>query len=220
MKIAIIGTAEQAAECRLKFGEAHAWSVFPNVLQAAKAGTTADAVFDFVSPHNPAHLAEYTAEPPMVVFLESSCSRLSSLAGHTGKSKGQIFGFCGLPTFLNRPVLEVSLLPESNRELLASTCSSLATPFEIVADQPGMVTPRIIAMIINEAYITLEEGTATREDIDLAMKLGTNYPYGPFEWADRIGLSNVVSILESSYRDTGDERYRICPLLLAGARAG
>lgn len=219
MKIVIIGTAEQAAECRLKFGEAHSWSIFSNARQAAKEWMAAETVFDFISPRNPAYMVEYRADISAAVFLESSCFRLSALLGTTGTKRGLLFGFCGLPTFLNRPVLEVSLHPESNRELLSTTCSALGTPFEIVADQPGMVTPRIVAMIINEAYITLEEGTATREDIDLAMKLGTNYPYGPFEWADRIGLSNVVSILEASYRDTGDERYRICPLLLASARS-
>jgi 3-hydroxybutyryl-CoA dehydrogenase len=69
-------------------------------------------------------------------------------------------------------------------------------------------------MIINEAYLTLEEGIASREDIDLAMKLGTNYPYGPFEWADRIGLGNVVRVLRGAQKETGDERYEVCRLLL------
>jgi 3-hydroxybutyryl-CoA dehydrogenase len=68
-------------------------------------------------------------------------------------------------------------------------------------------------MVINEAYYTLQEKTATTADIDLAMKLGTNYPYGPFEWAARIGLENIYQLLQAVYADTQDERYRICPLL-------
>ena len=76
-----------------------------------------------------------------------------------------------------------------------------------------MVTPRIIFMIINEAYYTVQEGTATREDIDQGMKLGTNYPFGPFEWAEKIGLDNVYETLEAIYEDTKEERYKICPLL-------
>jgi 3-hydroxybutyryl-CoA dehydrogenase len=68
-------------------------------------------------------------------------------------------------------------------------------------------------MIINEAYYTVQEGTATRADIDLAMKLGTNYPYGPFEWCERIGLEHVYHLLEAVYDDTKDERYKIAPLL-------
>ena len=68
-------------------------------------------------------------------------------------------------------------------------------------------------MIINEACYTLQEGTATMSDIDISMKLGTNYPFGPFEWADKIGIKNVYEILENLYNDTKDERYKICPLL-------
>jgi len=83
----------------------------------------------------------------------------------------------------------------------------------IVEDRVGMVTPRVICMIINEAYYTTMEGTATKEDIDLAMKLGTNYPFGPFEWALNIGVENVFELLEALYEDTKDDRYRICPLL-------
>ena len=68
-------------------------------------------------------------------------------------------------------------------------------------------------MIINEAYYTVEEGTATCEDIDLAMKLGTNYPYDPFEWTQKIGIRNVCQVLSAVFENTKDERYTICPLL-------
>lgn len=68
-------------------------------------------------------------------------------------------------------------------------------------------------MIINEAYYTVQEGTASRLDIDQAMKLGTNYPYGPFEWCQRIGIKHVYELLEAVYEDTHDERYKICSLL-------
>ena len=54
---------------------------------------------------------------------------------------------------------------------------------------------RILATIINEAYYTWEEEVSTREEIDIAMKLGTNYPMGPFEWGRRIGLEKVADLL-------------------------
>jgi 3-hydroxybutyryl-CoA dehydrogenase len=76
-----------------------------------------------------------------------------------------------------------------------------------------MVTPRILFMIINEACYTLQEGTASKEDIDTSMKLGTNYPFGPFEWANKIGIKHVYETLEAIYLDTHDERYKVCPLL-------
>jgi len=76
-----------------------------------------------------------------------------------------------------------------------------------------MITPRVVCMIINEAFYTVQEGTATEGDIDQAMKLGTNYPHGPFEWCDKIGLNDVYETLEALYQDTHDERYKICSLL-------
>jgi 3-hydroxybutyryl-CoA dehydrogenase len=85
--------------------------------------------------------------------------------------------------------------------------------YKIVEDRVGMVTPRIIFMIINEACYTLQEGTASMQDIDISMKLGTNYPMGPFEWANKIGINHVYQTLENLYQDTHDERYKVCPLL-------
>jgi 3-hydroxybutyryl-CoA dehydrogenase len=65
-----------------------------------------------------------------------------------------------------------------------------------VADEPGFVSARIVAMIINEAFFTWEAGTSSKEEIDIAMKLGTGYPYGPFEWAGMIGLVRVYALLK------------------------
>jgi 3-hydroxybutyryl-CoA dehydrogenase len=100
-----------------------------------------------------------------------------------------------------------------DRVALDAICIKLKTPYEIVADRVGLVTPRIIGMIINEAYRALEDGTATRVDIDSAMKLGTNYPYGPFEWCERIGRMQIIQLLDAVYQDTLDEGYRVCRLL-------
>jgi 3-hydroxybutyryl-CoA dehydrogenase len=72
---------------------------------------------------------------------------------------------------------------------------------------------RIISLIINEAYLVLQEGTSDRKDIDTAMKLGTNYPYGPIEWSERIGIDLIYHILKSMFEEFGDDRYRITPLL-------
>ncbi len=125
----------------------------------------------------------------------------------------QVYGLCCLPTFINRPIWEMSIRNESDREPLAKLAAQLGVEIRIVADRVGMATPRVICMIINEAYYTVQEGTATKADIDTAMKLGTNYPYGPFEWCEKIGIQNVYQLLSHIYYDTHDERYKICPLL-------
>ena len=77
----------------------------------------------------------------------------------------------------------------------------------------GFRYPRTVSMIINEAYFLLEEGGADREDIDRAMVYGVNYPLGPFQWAEKIGLKRILSLLDELYDVTRDPRYRASTLL-------
>lgn len=82
-----------------------------------------------------------------------------------------------------------------------------------VKDAPGSIFPRILSLIINEAARSLEERVAEAEEIDVAMRLGVNYPLGPLRWADQIGLNEVLAVLEGLQRETGDDRYRPTPLI-------
>ena len=123
-----------------------------------------------------------------------------------------LIGMNMLPGFIEREVLEISLF-KNDRDRAQEVMQQFGWNYKIVADRVGLVTPRILCMIINEACYTLQEGTATVADIDLAMKLGTNYPHGPFEWAEKIGIKEVYETLLAIYADTHDERYKICPLL-------
>ena len=77
-------------------------------------------------------------------------------------------------------------------------------------NSPGIsfTYPRVISMIINEAYFSQGEELASDDDIDTAMKFGVNYPVGPFEWARIIGRDKIVMVLDELYRVTGDPRYR------------
>jgi len=89
----------------------------------------------------------------------------------------------------------------------------------VVCESPGFVTSRINAMIGNEAFYMLQEGIASAEDIDKALKLGLNHPMGPFELADLVGLDVRLSILEYLHKTLG-EKYRPCPLLVQYVKAG
>jgi 3-hydroxybutyryl-CoA dehydrogenase len=89
----------------------------------------------------------------------------------------------------------------------------------IVKESPGFITSRINAMIGNEAFYMLQEGIASAEDIDRAMKLGLNHPMGPLELGDLVGLDVRLSILEYLHKTLG-EKYRPCPLLAQYVKAG
>lgn len=120
------------------------------------------------------------------------------------------------PTFSKAKGIELSstkFTSEENLNKAKHLFENLGKEVFIVNDRPGMISLRIISMIINEAYLVLQEGTAGREDIDVSMKLGTNYPFGPIEWSEKIGVELVYNILKSMHDDFGDDRYRITPLL-------
>jgi 3-hydroxybutyryl-CoA dehydrogenase len=214
MNILIIGDEVNFKECQQKFGETHSYTLTHNQREGALLFHQLDLIFDFCIDKDPSQIEVYRGHPNAVAFLNTAKINLSQLAVNVHHQIDcSLFGFAGLPSFLNREILEASLYRAEQKSKLEEICSKLNTKFQLVEDRVGLVTPRIICMIINEAYYTVEEGTATREDIDLAMKLGTHYPYGPFEWALKIGIRNVYEVLKAVYEDTKDERYKISSLL-------
>jgi 3-hydroxybutyryl-CoA dehydrogenase len=214
MNILIIGESKNLEEAKAKFGDSHQYMFEKDHREAERFIVGSDLVFDFVLDEEPFEVEVYADKANSKIFINTakiSLAELANLGGH--QIKASLFGFNGLPTFLNRTILETSVLKPYDVPDLVEQCKRLGTELLIVDDRVGLVTPRVICMIINEAYYTVQEGTASREDIDVAMKLGTNYPYGPFEWCQRIGIKHVYELLEAVYEDTHDERYKICSLL-------
>jgi 3-hydroxybutyryl-CoA dehydrogenase len=89
----------------------------------------------------------------------------------------------------------------------------------VIKESPGFITSRINAMIGNEAFYMLQEGIASAEDIDKALKLGLNHPMGPFEMIDLVGLDTRLHILEYLHKTLG-EKFRPAPLLVQYVKAG
>ena len=89
-----------------------------------------------------------------------------------------------------------------------------------MADGAGLVRARLVCALVNEAATALAEGVATASEIDVAMKLGTNYPYGPLDWGDRLGLDLVLGVMRGLHEEFGEDRYRPCPLLTRYVQAG
>lgn len=110
--------------------------------------------------------------------------------------------------------------PVETKEAIIEYSKSLGkTPVE-VAEGPGFVVNRILIPMINEACFIYQEGLASVEDIDTAMKLGANHPMGPLALGDLIGLDIVLDVMEVLYSETGDSKYRPCTLLKKMVRAG
>lgn len=102
---------------------------------------------------------------------------------------------------------------EKNEAVLTDLKTLGFSPIETTIVSCGFVFPRTIAQIVNEAFFALEEGVASKEDINRAMKFGVNYPKGPFEWSEG-RESYFITLLKELGQKTGNERYRICPKLL------
>lgn len=132
---------------------------------------------------------------------------------YNSESKATIFGFNGLPYFFSQNLWEISSLNPDNNDKLAGMLAPTGLSIRFVKDQYGMVAFRTIATIINEAFFMLQEGSATAQDIDQAMKLGVNYPKGPFEWANEIGIDHVYELLNRLRSSVSAETYKIAPAL-------
>lgn len=120
----------------------------------------------------------------------------------------------GWTTFLKGMIVEAAGA-EAARAAAEEVFDQMNKKVEWLPDEPGFVTPRVISMIINEAYFALSEGVSTKEEIDTALKLGTAYPFGPFEWSEQIGLKNIAHLLTTL--STREPRYQPCHLLLQEA---
>lgn len=90
----------------------------------------------------------------------------------------------------------------------------------MIYESPGFVTSRIICLLINEAAHVLQEGVASADDIDDAMRIGYNFQSGPLEMADRFGLDSVLAALERMFREFGELKYRPSIVLKKMVRAG
>jgi len=167
----------------------------------------ADAYFDLCYEENGPSFSAITDKPVFVNAvvvtnkeLPGNCSRINAWDG-----------------FLKREIVEIvaANLPAGGQGSQINDTvfimNALKWRYQLVADVPGMIAARVIAMIINEAYFGLGDEISTKAEIDIAMKLGTNHPYGPFEWSEKIGLQKIYALLKKLSEN--DNRYDIAPAL-------
>lgn len=171
---------------------------------AAIAGS-ADILIDLLFENNPGRIAALAAFLPKPVIVNEVIFTLNEIG----------FPFIRInawPGFLMRRIIEAAASPADilNARTVFKT---LGWDCSLVPDTTGMISARMLVTIINEAYFTFGEGIATKDAIDQAMKLGTNYPWGPFEWAAQIGIEKIISLLQQL--NNIDQRYAVAPALMA-----
>jgi 3-hydroxybutyryl-CoA dehydrogenase len=177
-----------------------------DIKEAVKCNADAYFDLDFMVGSNRISLLKQLLPKP--VFINSVINSLAE----TNPSFIRINAW---PTFLKRKICETAVANEKQKINAINIFDALGWTYQFVPDVKGMVSARIVAMIINEAYYTLEAGVSTKTEIDIAMKLGTNYPFGPFEWAEKIGLKNICRLLVELSET--DKRYLVSPALFEEA---
>lgn len=124
-------------------------------------------------------------------------------------SKTETYYINTWPGFLDNSTWE---LGGKESENVKAVLNKIGKSIVFVEPETGLISARVISMIINEAYFALEDGVSKKPEIDIAMKLGTGYPFGPFEWSEKIGLKNIASLLNKL--SATDNRYTPSKLLL------
>jgi len=159
------------------------------------------------------------ALPGGVPILSASAATTVAEQSVWIRNPGRLIGIAALPTLLSGTLVELAPSARAGSGAVDAAkkfFAGLGKESSVVEDAPGMVLPRILCMLVNEASFALAERVAGRVDIDRAMTLGTNYPLGPVEWGLRIGLAQVRAVLECLQREFGEDRYRTAPLLARG----
>lgn len=166
---------------------------------------SADAFVDLEFINDDGRKALLAALLPKPVIINSVIDTL-------GETNSSFIRINGWNTFLSASTIEAACNDEKLKLKAEEIFASFNKKIEWLEDDPGFITARVISMIINEAFIALEEGVSSQEEINTAMKLGTAYPYGPFEWGEKIGLQNIVTLMNKLSK--AQERYVPSELLV------
>ncbi len=161
--------------------------------------------------------------PPDALILTSALATSATQAASWVARPERVVGFGFVPPIAGGGLVEVAAALQTSEAALSQAelfWRGLGQEPIFVADGPGLVRARVVCCLINEAAGLLLEGVATATDIDRAMRLGTNYPYGPLAWGDLMGLDAVLGVMTGLFNEWGDDRYRPSPMLRRLVAAG
>jgi 3-hydroxybutyryl-CoA dehydrogenase len=166
-------------------------------------------------------LLDKICRPGTILASNTSSLSVTEIASVTYRAK-KCLGMHFFNPVHKMKLLEIVRALETDDDTLATAAEvgkRMGKEVVVIKESPGFITSRINAMIGNEAFYMLQEGIASAEDIDKALKFGLNHPMGPFELVDLVGLDTRLHILEYLHRTLG-EKYRPAPLLVQYVKAG
>lgn len=161
--------------------------------------------------------------PQEALLLTSALATSTTQAAAWVPNPQRVVGFGIVPPVQEEGIVELAAALQTADSSLTQAKTfwqSVGQETVVVGDGPGLVRARTVCCLVNEAASALMEGVATADDIDQAMKLGTNYPHGPLAWADHIGLDAVLGVMTGLFAEWGEDRYRPSPLLRRMVIAG
>ncbi|MGI0131979.1 MAG: 3-hydroxyacyl-CoA dehydrogenase family protein [Thermoplasmata archaeon] len=162
------------------------------------------------------------SRPEALLTTNTSSLPVTSIASAV-RDPGRVVGVHFFNPVLQMELVEVIPGLLTRTEVIATAqefARSLGKTVVTSRDSPGFVTTRALAVLGNEAAWMLYEGVSTKEEIDVAYKLGFHHPMGPFELLDLVGLDTALSILDVLWDGFRDPKYRVCPLLRQMVEAG
>ncbi|HLG40924.1 MAG TPA: 3-hydroxyacyl-CoA dehydrogenase family protein [Chitinophagaceae bacterium] len=186
MKIILLCNTEQQEELTAQGLHASAELIYADDA-ASLTVNEADACVDLLFDNSSERIKKLSNLRTEVIAVNSVVNTLKELPSGYVRINGW-------NTFLKRPLIEAAG-HDSLKKKTEQLFSSFNKKVEWIPDIPGFISARVLASIINEAYFAFQEQVSTKEEIDIAMRLGTNYPFGPFEWSQKIGLKKIYHLL-------------------------
>ena len=199
MQLVVLANTIQKEQWGGKENPSVLWITEPDELPSLKADVCIDMLFE----HNTPRIHLLRKLSPATVIVNAVAETGASLPA-------EFVRFNGWPGAEKNAAVEI-VGNEEGIKTAAAAFELLQKRVIPVPDVPGMIAPRTIAMIVNEAYFAWGEGVSTKPEIDTAMQLGTNYPYGPFAWSEQIGLEKIYGLLRQLA--VTDERYLPAPAM-------
>ena len=185
--------------------------------QAAKdADYVIEAVFERVDIKLPVYQQLEEICPKQTILSSNTSGIPISLLASATKRPDKVIGmhfFSPVPVMRGLEVVKSLLTSEETLKVSLDFGKSIGKETVVVKDSPAFVSNRIITLVLNEGAKMLEEGLASMEDIDKIIKLSFNWPMGPFELNDLVGIDVAVDLLEGIYQQTGWERYKPARLM-------